>query len=203
MAKEQKYIPMIGVDMLHYAKLTADTTTEYTAGTPIHITGLTEAGVNLNPQTGTFYADNGPYTTAAGLGEFDIAISCADVPPSLKADLFGYQYDDATGEVLMTDINPPDVAIQFRIQKANNAYRYFTIYKAKAVPNEERAQTKGGSINFQTNGFSLKGAKRLKDGALYRQLDDDDPNLPEGVTPEVIASKWFTDVDWEIAAPTV
>lgn len=203
MAMEQKYIPMIGVDMLHYAKVTADSTTEYTAESPTRVAGLTEAGINLNPQTGTFYADNGPYAAAAALGEFDIAISCADVPPSLRADLFGYDYDAATGELLMTDLNPPDVAIQFRVQKSDNAYRYFTIYKAKAVPNEERVQTKGGSINFQTNGFSLKGAKRLKDGALYRQLDDDDPNLPEGVTPEVIASKWFTDVDWAVAAPTV
>ena len=80
------------------------------------------------------------------------------------------------------------------------AYRYVTIYKAKAAPNEDRVQTKGGSINFQTNGFALKGSKRFKDGRVDRILDDDDPNLPAGVTPEIIAAKWFTDVEWVIAA---
>lgn len=197
---KQNYIPMIGVDMLHYAKVTSDTKTEYAAETPKAISGLTEAGFNLNPQTGTFYADNGPYDTATGLGEFDIAIACADVPPSLRGELFGADYDEATGELLTGDINSPYIAIQYRVQKSNGAYRYVTIFKAKAIPNEERVQTKGGSINFQTNGFSMKGARRFKDNKMYRILDDDDPNLPEGVTPALIEQKWFSDVSWVIAA---
>lgn len=200
MAAEQKYIPMIGVDMLHYAKIITDSATAYEAEEPTAVKGLTEAGFNLNPQSATFFADNGPYDTAVGTGEFDIAIACADVPPNLQADIYGYEYDSESGELAMSEINSPYIALQYRVQKSSSAYRYVTIYKAKALPNEEKAQTKGGSINFQTNGFSLKGAKRLKDGRMYRILDDDDPNLPEGVTPEVIAGKWFTDVNWVIGA---
>ena len=203
MANEQTYLPMVGVDMLHYAIITTDTTSAYETDTPVRIPGVTEAGFNMNTQSGTFYADNGPYATAVGLGEFDGAIAVADVTNALRGTLYGMEYDNATGEMKSGDINPPDVAIQYRIQKANNAYRYVTLYKMKCIPNEEKATTKGGSINFATNGFSMKGAKRLKDGALYRILDDDDPNLPEGVTPAVIAEKWFTDADWTIAAPTV
>lgn len=202
MSNEQNYVPMIGVDKLYYAKVTSDTTTTYTAGTPIAIPGLTEAGVNLNPQSSTFYADNGPYAVATALGDCDVAIACADVPPKLRADLFGFDYDASTGELSMDDINPNDVAILYRVQKQNNAYRYVCIYKARATPNEESAQTKGGSINFGTNGFSLKASKRLKDGRLYRLLDDDDPNLPTGVTPALIEEKWFSEVDWAIAAPS-
>ena len=86
------------------------------------------------------------------------------------------------------------------MMKSNGAYRYIRIFSAKAVPNEEKAQTKGGSINFQTNGFSLKGAKRLKDGLYYEMLDDDDPSLPAGVTAALIAEKWFSSVSWEVAA---
>lgn len=200
MAGEQNFIPMIGVDMLHYAKVTSDSTTAYAAEAPIRVHGATEAGFNMNPQTGTFYADNGPYATATALGDLDVAVACADVPPKMRSDLFGFDYNENTGELTAVDLNAPEVAILYRIQKANNAYRYVCIYKAKAVPNEERAQTKGGSINFQTNGFSLKAAKRLKDGRFYRILDDDDPNLPEGVTPKLIAEKWFSEVDWTIAA---
>lgn len=199
MAGEQKYTTMVGVDMLYYAKVTSDTTTAYTAETPVRIPGLTEAGVNMNPQSGAFYADNGIYDTATGMGDLDVSIACADVPPQLRSELFGFDYDASTGEVAAKDINAPYVAILYRVMKASGAYRYVCIYKAKAVPNEDRAQTKGGSINFQTNGFTLKGAKRMKDGRYYRMLDDDDPNLPEGVTPEIIAQKWFTEVDWAIA----
>lgn len=196
---EQSYTPMIGVDKLYYALVSSDTTTAYTAGVPVEIPGLTEAGYNLNPQISTFYADNGPYDTASALGDTDVSIACADVPPELKAILHGFTYDDATGEMSTTDINSPSIAIMFRMQKSNGAFRYVTFYKAKAVPNEEKAQTKGGSINFQTNGFTLKAAKRLSDGRILRMLDSDDPNLPEGVTPALIEQKWFTDVDWAIA----
>lgn len=200
MANNQNYTAMVGVDMLYYAKVTTDSTTAYAAGTPERIPGLTEAGVNMNPQTGTFYADNGAYDTATGVGDIDVSIACADVPPSLRADLYGFEYDAETGELAASDINAPYVAILYRIMKANGAYRYICIYKAKAVPNEEKASTKGGSINFQANGFTLKAAKRMKDGRYYRILDDDDPKLPAGVTPAVIAEKWFSDVDWTISA---
>lgn len=200
MPSTQNYVPMVGVDMLHYAKVTSDTTNEFTTETPKLIPGLTEAGFNMNPQTGTLYADNGPYATAVGLGDFDGAISVADVPPDIRGELYGFEYDNATGELSATDINPPDITIQYRVQKPNGAYRYVTLYKMKATPNEEKVATKGGSINFQTNGFSLKGARRLKDGRLFRMLDTDSPNLPTGVTPEIIEANWFTDVNWEIAA---
>lgn len=103
MSNEQNYVPMIGVDKLYYAKVTSDTTTTYTAGTPIAIPGLTVAGVNLNPQSSTFYADNGPYAVATALGDCDVAIACADVPPKLRADLFGFDYDASTGELSRDD----------------------------------------------------------------------------------------------------
>ncbi len=200
---EQNYVPMIGVDMLHYAIVKTDGVGAYTVGDIKKVPGTTEAGFNMNGQTGTFYADNGAYDTATAVGDFDVSVACADVTPQMKADLYGFDYDEATGELSGSDINAPYVAILYRIQKSNGAYRYTAIYKAKAVPNEEKAQTKGGSINFQANGFTLKAAKRLTDGRYFRQLDSDDPKLPEGVTNAVIESKFFSDIDWTPSSETV
>lgn len=194
---DQKYVPMIGVDMLHYAKVTLDSTEGYTAEKPVPIPGATEIGFNRNAQLGAFYADNILYDSAVSDGDFDIAVSCADVPPELQSVLFGYDY--AEGEMKGTELKSDYVALQYRIQKSNGEYRYVTIYKAKAVPKEETVTTKGGSLNFQTNGFSLKGAARMKDKAYYRIVDSDDPNLPAGVA-DVLATKWFTDIDWQLSA---
>lgn len=154
----------------------------------------------MNGQSSTFYADNGAYDSATAMGDFDVSVACADVTPKMKSDLYGFEYDEKTGELSAGDINSPYVAILYRIQKSNGAYRYVKIYKAKAVPNEEKAQTKGGSINFQTNGFTLKAAKRLTDGRYFKTLDSDDPSLPEGVTNETIEANWFTDIDWTPSA---
>lgn len=200
MTNTQNFVPMIGVDMLHYAKVKTDATGSYAVDEIKKVPGTTEAGFNMNGQISTFYADNGAYDTATAVGGFDVSIACADVTPEMQSDMYGFKYNEETGELSGSDINAPYVAILYRIQKSNGAYRYVKIYKAKAVPNEEKAQTKGGSINFQTNGFTLKAAKRLSDGLYFTKLDSDDPKLPAGVTNETIEANWFTDIDWTPAA---
>ena len=141
-----------------------------------------------------------PYATDTALGEIDVAVACADVPPSMRAAIYGYSYDATTGELKEGELKSVAVALMYRIRKSNGAYRYVTIYNAKAAPNEERVQTKGGSINFQTNGFSMKAATRAKDKMIRSILDDDDPKLPTGVTPETIAAKYFTAVGATLTA---
>lgn len=199
--KQTNYLPMTSVDMLHYGKVTGDSSTGITGETPKRILGLTEAGFNRNGSVSTFFADGGPYCTAVAAGEVDGGIACADVPPNLKSELYGDKYDSSTGELLMGDFNSPDVFVQYRIQKSNGAYRYVTVYKCKCVDNSDgKVQTKGGSINFQTNGFAFKAANTIYNGHFCRVLDDDDPKLPTGVTPAIIAAKWFTDINWPISA---
>lgn len=203
MPNNQAYMPVVSVDKFHYGKLLTDTKEGITGETPKAVPGLVEAGFNRNAQSATFFADGGPYATAVGAGEFDGSIGVADIPPSLSADFYGDSYDEATGELQLGNIDSPENFIQYRVQKSTGAWRYITIFKAQFMPNEQTAQTKGGSINFQTNGFSFKAANTIFTGKAARMLDDDDPNLPEGVTPLVIEENWFTDVYWEIAAPGV
>ncbi len=200
MDKNTNYLPMIGVDKLAYALVTEDNTGGYEADTPKLVPGLTEVGFNINAQNALFHADNGPYAAATALGDIDVAIACADVPPSMRPDLYGHAYNAETGELDEGDLNAPYIAVMYRIQKSNGKYRYVKIYKAKAVPKEETVQTKGGSVNFQTNGFSLKAVKRNFDGVYRRILDEDDPALEaKGITSEMLAEKWFSDVSWSVA----
>ena len=46
--KATTYVPMTGVDMLHYAVVTTDTSTEYAAEDPVPVPGATEVGFNVN-----------------------------------------------------------------------------------------------------------------------------------------------------------
>ena len=199
MAGEQIYMPVIGVEKLHYGKITADSSTAITGEQPKPIPGLTEIGFNRNGQLSTFFADNMAYCTASATGEIDGAVAAADVPPGLANELYGDTYNAETGELLMGDINSPDIFIQYRVKKSTGAWRYVTLYKVKCAPVEQKVTTKGGNINFQTNGFSFKAANTIFNGNFGRILDDDDPNLPEGVTPKLIEDNWFTDVNWQIS----
>ena len=200
---EQVYLPMIGVDKLYHGRVLTDTALGITGEVPKAIPGLTEVGFNTNAKLASFFADNGSYEVAGTNGELDGGIAIADVPPYLAAELFGDSYDETTGELLGGEINPPYEFIQYRVKKSSGAYRYVTIFKIKCVPNADKVNTTGGSINFQTNGFAFKAVNTLFSGDFKRTLDDDDPNLPEGVTPEIIADNWFTDIFWAIEAVAV
>ena len=48
MSNVQSYVPMVGVDMLHYAKVKTDTLTSYETETPVAVPGVTEIGFNQN-----------------------------------------------------------------------------------------------------------------------------------------------------------
>ena len=192
---EQTYLPMVGVDMLHYAKITADTASAFSTATPISVPGATEVGFNQNGTVSTFYADNKPYDTATAPGDLDVAVACADVTPAMRADIYGDTYG-ADGLLSGGELNAPYIAWAYRVMKSNGAYRYVRVFKTKAIPNDQKFQTKGGSINFQTNGFSAKGACRALDGQAFEMLDSDDPKLPSGVTPAIIEQKWFSDFSW-------
>ena len=191
----QSYVPMVGVDMLHYAKITADTSAAFTTATPIKVPGVTEVGFNQNGSVASMYADNVVYDTATAPGDIDVAVACADVPPSMRADFYGESYS-TDGTLSGGDLNSPYIALAYRIMKTNNAYRYVRIFKIKCVPNEQKFQTKGGSVDFQTNGFSAKASCRFLDSMAFQMLDSDDPKLPSGVTAARIESKWFTDFSW-------
>ncbi len=195
MSNVQSYVPMVGVDMLHYAKVKTDTLTSYETETPVAVPGVTEIGFNQNGSVSTFYADNVPYDVASAPGEMDVAVACADVTPQMRSDFYGETYN-SDGLVSGGKMDSPYNAVAYRIQKSNGAYRYVRIFKIKSVPNEQKAQTKGGSINFQTNGFSAKAAARALDGNSFDTLDSDDPKLPSGVTAETIETKWFSDFTW-------
>lgn len=167
---EQNYMPVKGVDMLYYGTVTADTAEGYTGATPKRIPGLVEIGFNTNPQTGTFWADNGPYASAADIGETEVTISCADLPPSVRAEILGQGYDNTTGVYTGGSPVPPYIFIQYRLQKFNGAYRYVTVLKAIAAENSRTNTTYSGSINAQTFGITCKAVKSINYDALYRIL---------------------------------
>jgi hypothetical protein len=110
---------------------------------------------------------------------------------------------------LVTSSNdvPPWVAIGFRTLKSNGTYRYVWLYKGKFVDPEEKSETKGDSVNFQTD--TIKGnfvvlSKAYSIGGkskkIYKfELDEE----ATGINRNVI-KQWFSQVimpNANIAAP--
>lgn len=146
----------IGCDNLVYAKMTTEDTDSvapvYGAVTPA--LGVMSVNINPNGAQETLFADDGPMETASTLGKIEVEIQKSELTTQNKADLLGHQID-AKGALVYGDSDvPPWVAIGFRTLKSNGNYRYVWLYKGKFTEPEDANETKGDSINFQTDTIS-------------------------------------------------
>lgn len=146
----------IGCDNLVYAKMTAEETPEQapTYGEVVKAPGVMSININANSSNETLFADDGPMDVASTLGNVDVEIQKNELTAQNKSDLLGHEID-SNGAVVYGDSDvPPWVAIGFRTLKSNGKYRYVWLYKGKFSEPEDNNETKGDSINFQSDTIS-------------------------------------------------
>lgn len=164
----------IGVRNVHYAKMTTEDTATTAAvySSPVAVPGLVSVEVTPESNTSTLYADNGPYETAASMGNVGVTLDMADLPLSVQADLLGHTYDEST-RVLdkKTTDNAPYVALLFEFTMANGETRCVKLYKGKFALPTESGQTKGENVEFQTSEITASFVQ-LKNNAKWETMQD-------------------------------
>lgn len=191
----QNFLPFVGVDDAHWAPLTTDPAggpAVYGSAQPLP--GLVNVAFTANSQTGAYYADNGPFASAAQLGDMTFAVQSADLPPAVQAIWFGQSYEN--GGLSEGQINPIEMAFAYRKKKSNGAYRYVRFLKAKPGLPDDTAATQTGTVEFQDGTVTMQSSMRMSDGLFRQIVDTDDPNLPEGVTAETIAANFLVNPLW-------
>lgn len=178
----------IGLRDVHYALLTSDGSTGTVYSAPVKIAGAISANINPNTSSATLFADDGPYDSAATLGEISLELNLADVPPTASAAMLGHSYKNGLLVKKSSD-QPPYLAIGYRSLKSNGQYRYTWLYKGKFTDGEQNNQTKGDSIEYQTPTITGAFVKRDFDDAWQIEADSDDTAVKSGVI-----TGWFTAV---------
>ena len=146
----------IGCDHLVYARMT----TEDTPSTPpvyadvVSAPGVMSININPNGSQETLFADDGPMDTASTLGKIEVEIQKNELTTQNKADLLGHEIDGNGGLVFGDNDIAPWHAVGFRTLKSNGKYRYVWLYKGKFTEPEDQNETKGDSINFQSDTIS-------------------------------------------------
>lgn len=167
----------IGLRDVYYALLKEDPVGGTpTYETPVKIAGAISANVNPNSSSATLFADDGPYDTAATLGEISLELNMADLPLSTQATLLGHSISNGVLSRKADDV-PPWVAVGFRTLKSNGKYRYYWLNKGKFAIPEDDLQTKGDSIEFQTPTISGSFVKRNSDDEWQRVGDEDEESF--------------------------
>lgn len=186
----------IGCDNLVYAPMTTEDTADEAPvyGEVVKAPGVMHVNINPNGSQETLFADDGPMETASTLGKIDVEIQKNELTTQNKADLLGHQID-SNGAIVYGDSDvPPWVAVGFRTLKSNGKYRYVWLYKGKFSEPEDQNETKGDSINFQSDTISGQFTRLSKpftiNGKSVRpwkyELDQDN----EDAKAEAISS-WF------------
>ncbi|MPM27250.1 hypothetical protein SDC9_73760 [bioreactor metagenome] len=148
---ERKYGEFVGVDNLHYAEVTTDTSVAYVADTPAYLAPAAEiAGAPEINNKSTYY-DNAAANAYITEGTTPLTVTVSGIPASLAAKLLGKKYDAASGRVLDTGKpNPPPVALGFRFNKGADDYRYYWYLKGKFSGGSEEAATKTNDVDVRT-----------------------------------------------------
>lgn len=146
----------IGCDNLVYAPMTTEDTADQAPayGEVTRAIGVMSLNINPNGSQETLFADDGPMETASTLGRIEVEIQKAELTTQNKADLLGHQIDSKGGLVYGDSDIAPWHAIGFRTLKSNGKYRYVWLYKGKFNEPEDNNETKGDSINFQSDTIS-------------------------------------------------
>ena len=184
----------IGLDMLHYAKITEDEQGNETYGAPQKLAKAMSADLSVELAEATLYADDGSAEIVKEFKSGTLSLGVDDIGASVASDLTGATIDQ-NGVVISTgeDGGEP-VAIGFRAKKSNGKYKYFWLYKVKFGIPATNLTTKGESIEFSTPTIEGTVLRRNKlDGQGKHPWKAEVSEDSTGVSASVI-SGWYTEV---------
>lgn len=194
------YGVQIGLKDLYYAKLVSDDSFGATYTSPTKIIGAVQANINPNASMETLFADDGPMETAASLGQISLELIAADLPLDVQAALLGHTVGGDGVMLRKASDVPPWVAIGFKSLKSNGKYRFVWLVKGKFSMPEQKHETKGDKVAFQTPTIQGAFVKRDYDDVWQKITDEDGANY----TP-AIGAVWFTAVEQapDVTPPTI
>lgn len=190
-------MPTVGLRDIYYAKITSDDADGTVYETPKRLGRAITANVQPAYNTAELRADDGVAETAESRGVTTVVVNTDDLQPSVQADVLGKTVNDDGVLIDSENDRPPYLALMFRAEKANGAYRYTVLYKGKFTPPENNYETKQETPAFQTPTINGRFLRRTSDDKIGAQVDEDG----ESVSADII-DNWFKSV-YEETVPEV
>ena len=183
----------IGLDMLHYAKITEDENGNESYGTPQKLAKAMSADLSVELAEATLYADDGAAEIVKEFKSGTLSLGVDDIGATVASDLTGATIDK-NGVVISTGEDGGDpVAIGFRAKKSNGKYKYFWLYKVKFGIPATALATKGDSITFSTPTIEGTILRRNKVDSKGKHPWKAEVTDGDNLDPDVIAN-WYKQV---------
>jgi len=183
----------IGLDKVHYAKITEDANGIETYGTPRVLAKAIKADLSIEHSEGNLFADDALAYAIKYFKSGTLSLGVEDIGADVAADLTGASVDKNGVLIAAGEDSGCLVAIGFRALKPDNTYRYFWCYRVKFGVSSTNLQTKGDSIQFQTPTIVGKIMRRNKPDASGKHPWKSE--VTEGVQGAAgVIKSWFTKV---------
>ena len=140
----------IGLDMLHFSKITEDENGEETYGPPEKLAKAISADLSVELVEAILYADDGIAEIVKEFGNGTLSLGIDDIGSAVASTLTGATIDSNGVVISASEDGGDPVAIGFRAKKSNGKYKYFWLYKVKFGIPATNLATKGESITFST-----------------------------------------------------
>ena len=193
-ANANEYKSVIGLDQIYVAEVTADSASEYTAGTPEILAPAAEISMKPVASQETQYADDQAFDVFSSEAETDLEITLTGVPSEMLAKILGSVFNAASGRVYDNAGVPPYMALAFRAMKSNGKYRYFWFQKVQFSPPEEGAVTKADKATPKTVKLICKAIKTIYKWNLGTKTDSIKRIYGDEDTTNFSAATWFSAV---------
>jgi phi13 family phage major tail protein len=179
---------LTGLEYLHYAKMSADTTSAATYATPKLIAGAINAKITPKVNSEVQWADNRVYAKASNLETVDVELEISEIPLDILCELLGHTMVNGVMISKSTD-QAPEVAIGFVSQKKNKKKRFVWLYKGTfEIPTDEN-HTEEGKPKIASDKIRGTFVARNFDKAWRAIADEDAVNYTA-----TIGNNWFTKV---------
>lgn len=184
----------IGLDMLHYAKITEDENGNESYGVPAKLAKAMSADLSVEMAEATLYADDGAAEIAKEFKSGKLTLGVDDIGAAAASDLTGATIDNNGVIISASEDGGTPVAVGFRAKKSNGKYKYFWLYRVKFGIPATALATKGDNITFSTPTIEGTILRRNKvDTAGKHPWKAEVTEGDTTVTPATITS-WYTEV---------
>ena len=184
----------IGVKDLYAFPIVTDSQLGVEYGDPFKVAKTISITVNPQVQDASLYADDSLVEFFSAITYYDVSINVDDLTAETKGKLLGYEPDENGMIVETNEITAPEVAIAFRAQRSDGSFEYRVLYKVRFNPTEDRYETQGQSVNFQTPTITGVSMALEHNGAFGAYVIGNDTN-------QTLTDTWFTDVAGSFVTP--
>ena len=182
----------IGLDKLHFSKITEDENGNETYGTPTIFAKAISADLSIELNEATLYADDGQAEVVKEFKGGTISLGIDDIGHEVAAELIGATIDKNGVLISGSEDSAKPVAIGFRAKKSNGKYKYYWLYRVLFGIPATNLATKGDSISFSTptiEGTIMRRNKTDENGKHPWKAE-----VTENDTNKTIIDDWYNSV---------